>query len=116
MRRNQAKSLHRHIRQNRQYRNMVSDQVVSRLSIPTKAGASFAAPSIVGLSRNSLSEAIKSIEPDQLHSELIPFPASAFAVQFRVAVPVADWNDDVHVVNLWTRRYKDVKVRNCILR
>ena len=33
-----------------------------------------------------------------------------------VAVPVADWNDDVHVVNLWTRRYKDVKVRNCILR
>ena len=32
-----------------------------------------------------------------------------------VAVPVADWNDDVHVVNLWKRRYKDDKVRNCIL-
>ena len=27
-----------------QYSNMVSDQVVSHLSVPTKAGASFAAP------------------------------------------------------------------------
>ena len=38
---------------------MVSDQIVSLLSIPTKAGASFAVPSIVGLLRNSLSEAMK---------------------------------------------------------
>ena len=29
-----------------------------------------------------------------------------------VAVPVADWNDDVHVVYLWMRRYKDIKARN----
>ena len=29
-----------------------------------------------------------------------------------VAVPVADWNDDVHVVNLWTRRNKDIKAGN----
>ena len=36
---------------------MVSDQVVSLLSVPTKAGASFAVPSIVGLLRNSLYEA-----------------------------------------------------------
>ena len=35
---------------------MVSDQVVSRLSTPTKASASFAVPSIVGLMRNNLSE------------------------------------------------------------
>ena len=41
----------------RQYRNMVSDQVVSLLSVPTKAGVSFAVPSIAGLSRNSLAEA-----------------------------------------------------------
>ena len=41
----------------KQYRNMVSDQVVSLLSVPTKAGASFAVPSIVGLLRNSLYEA-----------------------------------------------------------
>ena len=43
----------------RQYRSMVSDQVVSLLSVPTKAGASFAVPSIAGLLRNSLAEAIK---------------------------------------------------------
>jgi len=42
-----------------QYRNMVSDQIVSHLALPTKAGDSFAVPSIVGLSRNSLSEAMK---------------------------------------------------------
>ena len=29
-----------------------------------------------------------------------------------VAVPVADWNDDVHVVYLWMRRYKDIQARN----
>ena len=42
-----------------QYSNMVSDQVVSHLSVPTKAGASFAVPSIAGLLRNSLAEASK---------------------------------------------------------
>ena len=29
-----------------------------------------------------------------------------------VAVPVADWNDDVHVVYLWMRKHKDIQARN----
>ena len=28
------------------------------------------------------------------------------------AAPVADWNDDVHVVYLWMRKHKDIQARN----
>ena len=38
---------------------MDSDQIVSLRSVPTKDGASCAVPSIVGLMRNSLYEAMK---------------------------------------------------------
>ena len=62
---------------------MVSDQIVSLMPLPTKAGASFAVPSIVGLMRNNLFEVSASLPV--LYALNNDFIAS-------------DWNDDVHVV------------------